>query len=367
MLKKLLEIFHSSKSTRNKSNEHQKIIQYSNNKLDNAHLEFLKYINKKDYTKVPNYWCEYIGKIDATISELLHMKLLTKPNEIQLLETNTVKTLKELAKKNGIKGYSKLKKSEIIETLLQNLSKEDIYQAHKNLTIYVLTPNGEKLVNDYQEQKNTERNQLIFRIAQCIEDNNLIAAAKAVIKYEQQQVFNRGLGIDWNTVEPNQLLNTSSEIFNLTFHDLDNTEEFKKLIKKHLIIGELLGEEIGKISNSFLAETTEEIKCSSLESFLKNPHGGYASRMNSSNNDKVELYLHYVLFKASNQKRLNNLLSVKAGDGIEILKTESPEECSICGNVKSIYLWDEVEYIPKLPLHFGCRCLYIAYFKQSNY
>lgn len=97
--------------------------------------------------------------------------------------------------------------------------------------MYVLTPDGEKLVNDYKEQKNTERNQLIFRIAQCIEDSNLIAAAKAVIKYEQQQVFNRGLGIDWNTVEPNQLLNTSSEIFNLTFHDLDNTEEFKKLIK----------------------------------------------------------------------------------------------------------------------------------------
>lgn len=47
MLKKLLEIFRGSKSTRNKSNEHQKIIPYSNNKLNNAHIEFLKYINKK--------------------------------------------------------------------------------------------------------------------------------------------------------------------------------------------------------------------------------------------------------------------------------------------------------------------------------
>ena len=79
-------------------------------KLDDGHLEFLKYINKKDYTKVPNYLCQYIGEIDATISELLQMELLTKPNEIQLLENNTVKTLKELAKRNEIKGYSKFKK-----------------------------------------------------------------------------------------------------------------------------------------------------------------------------------------------------------------------------------------------------------------
>lgn len=61
-------------------------------------------------------------------------------------------------------------------------------------------------------------------------------------------------------------------------------------MKRHLIIGELLGEGFDGISNRFLAETTEEIKYTSLEGFLKNPHGGYASRMNSSNNDKVLLY-----------------------------------------------------------------------------
>lgn len=29
-------------------------------------------------------------------------------------------------------------------------------------------------------------------------------------------------------------------------------------------------------------------------------------------------------------------------------------------------LMDEVEYIPKLPFHFGCRCMYVTYFKQSR-
>lgn len=32
------------------------------------------------------------------------------------------------------------------------------------------------------------------------------------------------------------------------------------------------------------------------------------------------------------------LLSFKVGDGMEILKSESPEECSVCGDVKSVYL-----------------------------
>ena len=42
------------------------------------------------------------------------MGLLTQPNEYQMLETNTIKTLKEIAKSNGIKGYSKLKRSKLL-------------------------------------------------------------------------------------------------------------------------------------------------------------------------------------------------------------------------------------------------------------
>ena len=49
---------------------------------------------------------------------------------------------------------------------------------------------------------------------------------------------------------------------------------------------------------------------------------GYGSRMSSSNNDKVQLYIHYALFQASNQRQLNTLLSYKAGGGIEIMKTK---------------------------------------------
>lgn len=373
MFKKILEIFQGSKSKADKPRadkpnklqtiETQKDIPNSSDKLDDARLEFLKYVNKKDYANLPDYWCEHIGDIDATISKFCHMGLLTQPNEIQMLETNTVKTLKEIAKSNGIKGYSKLKKAEVIDTLLQNISKEVIYKMHKDLTIYVLTPDGEKLVNDYKHKKDIERNQLISHISKCIEERNLTRAAEAVIKYEQQQVFKRGLGIDWDTTEPNYLTNRCNEIFNLTFLDLNNTEEFKRQIKKHLIISELLGEHIDDTTNRFLAEVTEEIKCTSLDSFLKNPHGGYASRMKSSNKDKVGLYIHYGLFKASNQHSLKDLLSHKSGDGIEIVKAEGPDGCSICGSVKDVYLWKEVKDIPKLPLHYGCRCLYVAHFK----
>ncbi|BCD00028.1 hypothetical protein BC30048_2930 [Bacillus cereus] len=371
MFKKILEIFQGSKSKADKpieiqTTKIQKDIPNSSDKLDDARLEFLKYVNKKDYTNLPDYWCEYIGDIDAIISKFCHMGLLTQPNEIQMLETNTVKTLKEIAKSKGIKGYSKLKKAEVIDTLLQNISKEDIYQMHKDLTIYILTPNGEKLVNDYKHKKDAERSELINHIGKCIEERNLTRAAEVVIKYEQQQVFKRGLGIDWDTTKPNHLTNRCNEIINLNFLDLDNTEEFKNQIKKHLIIGELLGEGMDVMNNRFLAEVTEEIKCSSLDNFLENPHGGYASRTKSSNKDKVGLYIHYALFKASNQQSLNDLLSYKSGDGIEIVKAEGPDECSICGGVKDVYLWKEVNDIPKLPLHFGCRCLYVAYFIKES-
>ena len=85
--------------------------------------------------------------------------------------------------------------------------------------------------------------------------------------------------------------------------------------------------------------------------------------MKSSNKDKVGLYIHYGLFKASNQHSLKDLLSHKSGDGIEIVKAEESDGCSICGSVKDVYLWKEVKDIPKLPLHYGCRCLYVAHFK----
>ncbi|OSY02083.1 hypothetical protein BTJ45_01146 [Bacillus mycoides] len=374
MFKKILEIFQGSKSKANKprgdkpnelqTTEMQKNIPNPSDKLDDAQLEFLKYVNKKDYTNLPDYWYEHIGDIDTTISKFRHMGLLTQPNEIQMLETNTVKTLKEIAKSKGIKGYSKLTKAEVIDIILQNVSKDDIHQMHKNLTIYLLTPDGEKLVNDYKHKKDIKRSELIDHIGKCIEEKNLIKAAEAVSKYEQQQVFKRGLGIDWDTIEPSHLTNRCNEILNLNFLDLDNTDEFKNQLKKHLIIGELLGEGMDVMTKRFLDETTEEIKCSSLDSFLKNPHGGYASRTKSSNTDKIGLYIHYALFKASNQHSLKDLLSYKSGDGIEILKSEEPEGCSICGSVKDVYLWKEVKDIPKLPLHYGCRCLYVAHFKK---
>ncbi|WP_336769849.1 Rho termination factor N-terminal domain-containing protein [Bacillus bombysepticus] len=369
MFKKLLEIFQGSKSTADKPKEikrkePQKDNPNLSNTLDDARLEFLKYVNKKDYTSLPDYWSEYVGEMDTAISKFLHMGLLTEPNEVQMLETNTVKKLKEIAKSNGVKGYSKLKKAEVIDTLIQSISKEVIYQMHKDLTIYVLTPDGENLVNDYKEKKAKKHSQLISRIAECVEEGDLIKAAEAVIKYEQQQVIRRGLGMDWDTIEPNSVAHRSKAVFNLSFFELNNTEEFKNLLKKHLIIGELLGEGFDPILNRFLTETTEEIKCPSLDSFLENPHGGYASRMKSNNNDKVLLYMHYALFTASNQQTLHDLLSNKHGDGIEILKTEESEGCSICGNVKNVYLWKEVKDIPKLPLHFGCRCLYLPYFKN---
>ena len=84
------------------------------------------------------------------------MELIKQPNAIQLLDTNIVKTLKEIAKNNGIKGYTKLKKKEIIELRIQNLSEEYIFRLHKNLTIYVLIPNGKNLVSEYQQKKNLQ-------------------------------------------------------------------------------------------------------------------------------------------------------------------------------------------------------------------
>lgn len=149
-------MFNSGKSVKNTSNEQHERGICLNDKLDNAQLEFLKYIHKKDYTKIPNHWCEYLANIEVTLSKLLQMELIKQPNAIQLLDTNIVKTLKEIAKNNGIKGYTKLKKKEIIELRIQNLSEEYIFRLHKNLTIYVLIPNGKNLVSEYQQKKNLQ-------------------------------------------------------------------------------------------------------------------------------------------------------------------------------------------------------------------
>ncbi len=44
----------------------------------------------------------------------------------EILQDRTVEELKELAREKGLSGYSNLRKSELIDMIMDNLSKEDI-------------------------------------------------------------------------------------------------------------------------------------------------------------------------------------------------------------------------------------------------
>lgn len=99
----------------------------------------------------PKYF-EYDYGIDATksLNILIERGFARKMSASESLTYQTVSQLKHLLKQRGIKGYSKLKKDELIQLVKEQIDKESLENSI-SLRGYILTPKGEQALKDYPE------------------------------------------------------------------------------------------------------------------------------------------------------------------------------------------------------------------------
>ena len=279
----------------------------------------------------------------------------------------TINELKPLLKEYGIKHKSNSKKAELVELVLQSVPKEHLMKIAQNKNCLILTEKGNQLTNSYFEYKRKEKDSLIIKLYELLDKEEFEKAERAIREYELKQVFARGMNCNWNTPDL-RCIERIKEIYNgISYNDLKNTPEFIRMIKAEIALCELLGENQDKAYNRLICRTSEEINCPILEKYLDSKtEGGMIKNLEVNIKNLTFVYMHTKSFEASNNVELRKIIdsiSRGIGNGIEILPPNS-DECRICHSAKMIYKKRELNKIPKLPKHYGCRCMYIMTFDK---
>ncbi len=80
-------------------------------------------------------------------------------------------------------------------------------------TIYILSESGNQKVLDFLMFKTYEREEAEKKTIEFLESHDYKSACLTMIEYEKQQVFPRGMGIDWNHYNPKDDISALKSMF----------------------------------------------------------------------------------------------------------------------------------------------------------
>ena len=150
--------------------------------------------------------------------------------------------------------------------------------------------------------------------------------------------------------------------------------EVRRLVGAHLALGVLLGERPVAIAARLLHLTAGQFTCPTLEAFLRhNPPGKLWFYFNPNRpRDRAALYAQTRCVEAAAAVRLQHLLEgsvpmppERDSQGIAI-RYAAGHPCVICHRSKRQYRWSELDDLPKLPRHWGCRCMYVPWEREAG-
>ncbi len=296
------------------------------NSLDN-------FISDKNYTPV---WKEVLKESPKiAFNRFISEEYLIKANLSDTIGFNfRVMDLKGFCKERGLTISGK--KSDLIDRLV-NADDSGMKSLVKFSKIYSCSETGKKIARDYLDFRKEEEIVAEEKMVEALKKRDFKTATQIMIDYEKNQVFPRGMGIDWSQEEVENYLPILSMIFN------DTPKILKDIPKEKLEPIRLLA---GR--NYLLGKSTKN-SLNELEQVSRKFNNDTCARM--------------LLFYAINRKNLadfrNNPSIIT---GVKILTNDdSCEECKKFENIK----YRLSSNIPELPHpkckhEYGCRCDYIA-------
>lgn len=321
----------------------------------------LKLSKSKIDDSLKMFWEPHLGSIEDRISNFIAEGLLEDSDiESKINSKYTVPQLKTLLDRCGAEYKPKDRKATLIGKLLSSVAQEDAEKMVADIKLYKATDKGQEIIKAYIEERDIQKRDMEKAVLERIEEGDIKGAYELIVDYDKKQVYSRKLdklGIDIDTWKTGRKVNL---ILNSSYDDLPYNDEKRREIAENIALSEMLGEGINKVADRLLRVTDGEFNCEPLELFLsENPQGGYASKMNPDKPKHVAaLYAHTKMFEASNRAELENLLKKDFVIGIKVLLADDQGDCEICRTGSLIVNKSEVDKLPRLPRHWGCRCLY---------
>ncbi|MCE5200868.1 hypothetical protein LLG39_18050, partial [bacterium] len=177
-------------------------------------------------------------------------------------------------------------------------------------------------------------------------------AYQMIAEYMITAPRSRRIGIDWVEETKKKAPQRIYDLMLLDYSDLDVSKEIRSHIAAEIALSLITGEGWRKTAKRLIVITGEPFPCPDLAKYAE---VNYA-----------EIPLAYIQTKACQATAIANIKTYKAQrniiKGIQLSPCNSA--CEFCFKGAGKYTWDEIDQMPTLPRHWGCRCIYIPWTKS---
>lgn len=314
-----------------------------------AHLELLsKFIKPDSVYYIPESyrssdWNEALKENSlSAIQRFVKEGYLVRPSLDVLMNYKLIiPELKKLCADRGLPVSGK--KADLIKRLI-TADEPGMQRELSNVEVVMCSEKGKLLAQSYLEMRKQEKEEAENLVIDCFRKKDFVQAAKVVAKYETNQIFVRGLGVDWvkETIMPNPFYVCVTKIIFDEIPTIAKGIDKEKLYQFRLAAGAMhLWGDI--VEAKRLLEGVESVsdKCDNLD---------FAMMLSSSAINKYNLKEWRDLARATGNK--NRM--------IEIRTCNDEYVCDACKRLaeKKYPLFGDVPELPNPGCSHACRCWY---------
>lgn len=162
--------------------------------------------------------------IHNTCNKFLRMNLIYEENLIEkLVNSYKVSELKSFLRDRSQK-ISGLKYE--LASLVANFPNDEFVQKINKETIYTLTEKGKEITHEYLDFKNNEKQNCENQVMSYLSKKDFKSACLEIANFETNQVFSRGINVNWNSYNPSRDIEILSSIYSEVpkiIHNLDKS------------------------------------------------------------------------------------------------------------------------------------------------
>ena len=339
-------------------------------KLTEEQYHLLLWINhKKIDNNFKERWNKKVGNVDNHIKFFIKKDLIQPPPiDVTLNKLYTVAELKSILERKNIKV--KGRKSDLINAAIENSSPSELKKLTSKYKVYELTSQGKKVLNELEEKQKQKEHLIEMECIAALLDKTPKKAIEFIYKkYPDTEIFSLmsdgSVGLSQHTND--YIITKEVElILKLDFKDSNIPYSKHKKISAAIALYHVLGISIYDMTIKVQEIINMPFYCDDLFEFTRNNstymtndiHQSIKNGDTINDFDLLNIYIHTKLFLAINKVNLEYLTKYRTGLGIKI---NCADDCPICKAQKRFYKWNEIHTVPKLPIHWGCRCIYTSW------
>ena len=243
-----------------------------------------------------------------------------------------VSELKDMLKQRGLSASGR--KDEMIQRLAQ-ADTNGMREAIAELTLLKCTQRGQEIAEQYLIAEKEKRSNVEKQVMEYLTKRRFKEASLTVAAYENEQVFSRGMGVDWKHYNPN--------------HDMERLDIIFR--SKPGIVAQLRDEKL-----EALRIGAAMMELWGTNTAMKWLPDNFETGLSIDNDSAARMFL----FQAGHQAQLESYRKDGVSPYVEILATS--ESCDSCKKLEGKRY--KLSNAPELPnpncTHkMGCRCIYL--------